>query len=465
MSELWRHQAEALSFVEHRWATGHRGALLAMHMGTGKSRVVVELAKRNQLSPALILCPLRVVDVWTEQFGRYGNDYEVLPLGDQAGTVAEKAGAANERIHWCAEHGRPLAIAINYESARLVPFNSWSLRRSWPLVIADESHRLKQPSGAISRYAGKLGLVAGRRIGLTGTPAPHSVLDLWAQFRFLDRTIYDPTFTSFRARYAVMAGYLNKEVKEWQNLDELREKFLQAAYQVGPEVLDLPEEQEQTLFCTLGGQAQRIYNEMERDLVSWIDAGYAVTAQNALVRLLRLAQITDGVVKDNDGMEHVIDTSKQTLLKDLLEDLAADEPVVIFARFRSDLEQIHAAAQELGRRSGELSGERDDLSAWKRGAALDPVILAVQIQAGGVGIDLTRARYAIYFSIGFNLADYLQSRARIYRAGQLRPVMFYHLMVGNTIDPIVMRALERRQDLVDATLKELPCQKMTTASR
>jgi len=129
---------------------------------------------------------------------------------------------------------------------------------------------------------------------------------------------------------------------------------------------------------------------------------------------------------------------------------------------------VRAIADSLGRPSAEVSGDagEHELAAWKRGRKSDPVILAVQIAAGGVGIDLTRARYAVYFSTGFNLGAYLQSRARLYRAGQTRPVMFYHLVVRSTVDEMVARALAKRQglidnvlkeDLVDSVLKELRC--------
>jgi SNF2 family DNA or RNA helicase len=181
-----------------------------------------------------------------------------------------------------------------------------------------------------------------------------------------------------------------------------------------------------------------------------------VTAANALVRLLRLEQITSGVVMNDSGEARVVDESKRQALESLLEDLPAEEPVVVFAVFKSDLASVHLAAAATGRTSGELSGDRDDLAAWQCGNP-HPTILAVQIQAGGVGIDLTRAHYAVYFSTGFNLGNYLQSRARLYRAGQTRPVMFYHLIATDTVDELVEEALAHRQDLVTSVLKELAC--------
>jgi SNF2 family DNA or RNA helicase len=458
VQKLWAHQQRALTFVQNLWNQGHNGVLLALVMGSGKTLVAITAAARNKLSPVLIVCPLRVVEVWREQFALHLPDqYDFLALGASAGTVKDKTVTARDRLAWATAKQRPLIIAINYESAYREPFASWALCNLWPLVIADENHRLKSPSGAVSRFVGKLGLRAKYRLGLTGTPMPHSPLDVWAQFRFLDRNLYDPTYTSFKQRYAIMSEYFPTPVG-WRNIEELRRLFFTRTFQVGAEVLDLPPERDQTLYCELSSDGARIYAEMESELMAWVASTPApIVAANALVRLLRLQQITSGTVVDESGVEQHVDWSKQALLADLLEDLPADEPVVIFARFRSDLARIKLVAQELGRPSGELSGAKDDLAAWKRGAKDDPVILAVQIQAGGVGIDLTRAAYAVYYSLGFNLADYLQSRARIYRSGQQRPVIFYHLMAQHTVDENVIRALLKRQNLIQTVLEELKC--------
>jgi SNF2 family DNA or RNA helicase len=198
---------------------------------------------------------------------------------------------------------------------------------------------------------------------------------------------------------------------------------------------------------------------MESEFVAMLESGELIAAKNKLTQLLRLQQITSGYLEGRR-----FDMAKGQLLEDLLEDLPADEPVVVFCHFRSDISLIHQIARTLGRRSGEISGQRseisgarDDLEAFRRGGADDPVILAVQIQSGGVGIDLTRSRYAVYFSTGFNLGDYVQSRARLQRAGQTRSVFFYHLLARNTVDEMVARALARRQDLIESVLQELQC--------
>lgn len=455
--QRWAHQQAAFEFAGKLWKTGRRGVMLAMDMGTGKTRVAIDLTAAFDLPLALILCPLRVVEVWRQQFQRYAEPhYEFLALDDRAGTVGDKACRAREMLRWATMRRRRLAIAINYESARSEPFAHWALANAWPIVIADEVHRIKQASGRTSRFASKLTLRSRYRLGLTGTPMAHEPIDIWGQFRFLDPTVLDPTFGSFKLRHAVMGGYSNKEIKGWKDLDELKRKFYSIAFRVTNQVLDLAPELNESLWATLGEGAARVYREMEEHLIAELEGG-RITAANAMVALLRLQQITGGTVTDDQQVEHQIDTAKEEALADFFLDLNPDEPVPVFARFKSDLQAIHRAAVKSGRRAGELSGARDDLTAWQRGGEHDPTVLAVQIQAGGVGVDLTRARYAVYYSMGFSLTDYLQSRARVRRPPQKLPVTYYHLLIADSIDETVLKAVLARQDLIHATLEEVQC--------
>lgn len=453
----WAHQAAAFRFVERLWKSGRRGAMLAICMGGGKTKVAIDLACAFDIPLVLILCPLRVVEVWRAQFRQFASvPYEFLALDNRAGTIAEKTERARQALSWATRRNQRLAICINYESARTEPFATWALHNAWPLVIADESHKGKNAAGRTSRFLGLLGFRTRYRLALTGTPMAHQPLDIWGQFRFLDSTILDPTFGSFKLRYSEMGGYYDKEIRGWKDLEDLNRKFYSIAFRITDEVLDLPPEMDQALLTDLGPRAAEMYEDMERDLVAWIKAGHEVTAANALVRLLRLQQMTSGFVVDDSGVTHQIDTAKEELLEDLLEDLDPDEPVVVFARFKPDLQAIHRAARKRGRTSAELSGRIDELALWKRGDPDGPTVLAVQIQAGGVGIDLTRAHYAIYYSLGFSLTDCLQSRARVRRPPQQRPVIYYHLTVRDSIDEIIESALEARTDLIERVLKELP---------
>ena len=448
----WPHQDEAFRFVRGLWSRQQNGAMLALPMGLGKTRVAAELAVDDGVEELLVVCPLRVIPTWEQQLARYAPNYfHVLALDDRMDwTVARKHAEAMRILSWARERHKPVAIIINYDSARLAPFGSWAAGRLWDLAIADEIHRAKEARGRTSMWLAKLGLMAHRRLGLTGTPMPHLPIDIWGQFRFLNPFHLDRSYWRFKNEYAVMGGYFNREIVGWRNLDELRDRFRELAFQCDESVLALPSVLDEKRTTVLRTAGRIIYRDMERDLIAYLGTGQA-TAANALVRLLRLAQITGGALEDETtGERHRFDHAKEDLLAELLTDLR--EPVVVFCRFRADLEAVHLASRRAELPSMELSGSKDQLAEWKN--ATEPVVLAVQIQSGGVGVDLTRARVAIYFSLDFSLANYLQSRKRIHRPPQSRPCVFYHLVVSDSIDGYILRAIERRRDLIDSVLSD-----------
>ena len=438
----WKHQV-----IAYWWAHDLRNAMLALDMGTGKSKVVVDLVRNLDLEHILILCPLSVVGVWEGQFNNHAEPpFSVHSLDDDY-TVKEKSQQVDVETNKVFRPG-PSIFVTNYESAWREPLSDVLLGIEWDLVVLDESHRIKAPGGKASRFVCKL--KAARKLCLTGTPMPHSPLDLYAQFRFLDPGVLGTSFVNFRARYAIMGGYENHQIIGYSNQEELAQKFDSVAFRVAAaDVLDLPPVQHIERTCTLGKEARRVYDELKTEMIAGVRSG-VVTASNALVKLLRLQQITSGFINDDEHSMVELDTSKRDLLADIMEDLPLTEPVVVFGKFHHDLDMVREVTEKQGRRYGEVSGRRRDLKSWQLGS-LD--VLGVQIQSGGVGIDLSRARYGIYVSVGYSLGDYQQSLARLHRPGQTRPVVFYHLIATNTIDREVYRALEDKHDAVLVVLE------------
>jgi superfamily II DNA or RNA helicase len=455
----WAHQLRGREFAHELWRKGRRGVLLDMAMGTGKTRLAIELIGDLNARFALIVCPKRVVEVWRAQFAQYAaGPWEFVTLDDRAGSVRDKMAQARDRYAWAQEREQRLAVCINYESARLDPFAAWAQKILWHVVVADECHRLQQSSGRTSKFMARLGLNARFRIGLTGTPMPHTPLDIWGPYRFLDRNILDPTYGSFKIRHAKMGGFFNKQIVGWRDLDQLNEKFRTIAFQVDSSVLNLPPAIDETLEADFTPAGERVYRQMERDMVAWIEdmdgQGVPVTAANAMVRLQRLQQITGGSLPDELLRPAAVDDAKERLLADFLEDVG-QEPVVVFAVYKADLAAIHRAAAANALLSGEVSGSRDEFASWRRGAKDDPTVLAVQMQSGSEGIDMTRSRLTVYYSHGYSLRLYLQSRARILRPPQRRPCAFYHLQIRNSIDRHILRAVLSRQDFIEGVLKGL----------
>jgi SNF2 family DNA or RNA helicase len=324
-------------------------------------------------------------------------------------------------------------------------------QQRFDLLILDESHRIKSPSGKTSRWVSRLAQTCKRRVALTGTPMPHSPLDIYAQFRALAPHEFGYSFVRFRNRYAKMGGYGGKQVTGFQNMDDLQERMSRWTYQADRSVLDLPDALHHRVPIELSAKARKLYRDLDADFCAQVLDG-EITAANALVKLLRLQQLTSGrVTVENESATRLVqvDTSKQDALAELLRDLPQGEPVVVFGRFTSDLASVHEAAAANNRRSLELSGSRRELEEWQAGYA---PVLAVQIQAGGTGVDLTRARYCVYLSVGFSLGDYEQSLARVHRPGQGRTVHYYHMVASDTIDQKVYDALSNRKQVVETVL-------------
>ena len=289
---------------------------------------------------------------------------------------------------------------------------------------------------------------------------PHSPLDIYAQMRFVDPSFFGSSYAIFRSRYAVMGGFQQHQVVSFRNLDEMEEILAQVCHRVTKrEVLDLPSVVHETRRIDLGGGA-RIYDQMERDFVADVESG-KITASNALTKLLRLQQITSGFAAMDTGELRQVNTAKFDALAGYLSDLPLTEPVVVFARFRRDLDMIRKAATDQGREVRELSGRANELKSWQSDNS--GTVLAVQIQSGGVGIDLTRARYCVYYSLGFSLGDYEQSLARLHRSGQKEHVSYVHLVVKNTIDERVYGALRNKAHVVDAVLSRIKLRQATHA--
>jgi len=452
-TQPWAHQLRGYHFAMQTPAW-----MLAMDMGTGKSKVTVDVIVNQGWQRVLILCPKSVVQVWPLEFEKHS----AVPVGTLAldeGSMIQRTKKMTAFLDLQAVRGVPAIVVANYDAVWRGPIDEAILRTNWDAVICDESHRIKAPGGKAAMFCSRLGDRVPNRGCLTGTPLPHSPLDAYAQYRFLDKGIFGTSFVNFRARYAVMGGFNGKQVLEYQQQEEFHEKFYSIGYRVKSEdVQQLPDAVDVVRPVVLSAYARSLYNTLKKEFVVGLGDG-TVTAGNALTRLLRLQQIGSGWARQDRNVETgeegelvQVDQAKQDTLADLLEDLNDVEPVVVFCRFHHDLDAVHTVASALGRQSLELSGRRNELREWQSGTA---PILAVQTQSGGVGINLVRARYCVFYSLGFSLGEYLQARKRTHRPGQTQNVTYFHLIATKTVDEDVYKALESRQDVVEAILAQV----------
>lgn len=449
----WDHQIRGYHFAKELSA-----CMLAMKMRTGKTRLTIDLLQNRGSKLILVICPNKVIEgeVWTRQVQKYCMlKHTVLEL------AGESVPARNRQLIQAVELSRVreemLFVCLNYEAVWREPLASTILALPWDSVVLDESHRIKKPGGKASLFFSRLGDRAPHRLTLTGTPMADKPLDVYGQYRFLDKGIFGTSFVNFRARYAVMGGFGAKQVVGYQNQDELHRKFYSIAYRVLTEdVLDLPEKQDIFSYCTLSAYAMKLYKELEAEFVTAVDNG-TVTASNALTRILRFQQLSSGYLKKDRDIETGeegevirVDHSKQELLASLLEELADDEPVVVYCRFHHDLDAVHEVAAVLGRTSSEVSGRRSQLKEWQNGQT---TIMAVQIQSGSEGNDFARAHYMFFYSVGHSLSNFEQAYMRIRSSEQKHSCSYYYLVAKGTKDAAIYRALRDKDNIVEAIMK------------
>lgn len=441
---MWQHQQDAI-----QWLATRGGGILHHGMGSGKSRTTIEyLHAQQDASRVLICCPKAVMPAWGKQFGLWGRGRFRVVLLDQS-TKERKIKALRHAL----ADTTPLVIVVNYDSA-------WRLKElekiEFDTIVWDEVHRLKSPSGRASRWAARMcANTDGVVIGLTGTLIPHSILDAMAIYRAVESPecpTFGDSIVRHRLRYAVENPNQRGMVLGWRNLEEAHAKIKATTHYVRTrDVIDLPPIRFLTIPVTLTPEEHRLYSQLSREFVAVVEAG-TITAANALTQLLRLQQITGGCVRfdERDNVTQISENpAKQAALADMLEDLPADEPVVIFCRFTSDIRLCRLACERLGRGSSELSGQRNELAEWQDGRT--PVLVA-QIQSGGIGIDLTRASYGVFFSLGYSLAEYEQAVARLHRPGQTAHTTIYHLVATSTVDCRVYDCLRERKNVVGSII-------------
>lgn len=455
----------ALDYLYNKTA----GALYT-DMGTGKSKVIIDLIVNKRFKTTLIVCTKKGCGNWVKQFKIHSDIGENFLVNLSEKTTQGKVTLLKEKLKIAQEKSANFKQCIficNYDSVWREPFGSQLLKAHLDCIVCDESHRIKTPGSKCSRFLSKLGKKSNYRYLVTGTPLAENPTDIYAQYRFLDPAIFGTSLTAFRERYekldiarTAQVGYRVLDQKEpYINLDELKEKMFSCAFMAKSEV-KLPKRLNIIQSFRLGKNALQAYKDITKTGVVEIENAGQISVENILSLSLRQQQITSGFIPllDEDFQpcgEKTIDTNKVETLKELIENLPKKEPVVIFAKFKKDLLNIKELCCHMGWGYSEISGHCDQEAEWQAGKTQ---ILGVQYASGSESITLTRAHYCIYYSLTYSLSQYRQSKKRIHRPGQEHQCTYYYLIAeldkGKSIDRIIVDSLIKKGDIVDSIVQE-----------
>ena len=220
------------------------------------------------------------------------------------------------------------------------------------------------------------------------------------------------------------------------------------------EALDLPEQTFLQRYITMSAKEKNIYDRIKRESFAELESGGQISATTVLTKLLRLQQFTGGfLVADGEEKPELVSKSKLNALEEIVDDYVvnAGKKLVIFARFRPEIDIIGQMLKKKKLRYGEIYG---DVKLEDRGDIVkdfqtnpETMVFLAQIDTAGLGITLTAADTCVYYSVNFNYAAYSQSLARIHRIGQKNACTYIHLITEGTIDEVVLKALAKKEDL------------------
>jgi SNF2 family DNA or RNA helicase len=507
ITEPWAHQRKDVDNID---ANDINRYALFYDMGSGKTKTAIDILrsiynKNLKVVKTLIVCPIAVVENWKREFSTHSKvpsnciqivDGKTKPNG-------KKLKNAQLKVKLDQLKNKANIYIINTESV--------GNKNLWPLIMSmgvealviDESHRFKSYNATRTKALHKLcddPLLKYRYI-LTGSPILQDALDIWSQYYILDPNILGRNFFTFRAQYFYDANasmpshvhfpkWIPKDYKYYKKLglpysDDMAKLnttiYKHASRVMKDDVLDLPPYISQEVEVEFSKDQERIYNEMRDDLVAtlgsnvvaesheeiikkMLDDNEVMSADLAIVKTLRLMQITAGLFVNEDGETSKIKTNLEAQLKEMLEEICSNKEnkVIIWTIFKSTYDIIAQICDELGLKYTFLTGlqDKDEKQANidQFNNDTDTQVIIANQAAGGTGCNLTAANYDIYYSWDFSLEKYLQSAARGYRGGQTRKYTSYKLVIPNSISARSLQALKDKsanaEDIL-ATGKEM----------
>ena len=458
LTEPFPHQAQALEAIR---AVPGRGFAIFMEPGTGKSKVAIDhasaLYRAGEIETLIIVAPKGVHRQWADQ---------QFPTHCPEKYVAEVWGGPPRQMR----HDRFNVFTINYDAFRgakaVQKIHEVMARGPFALVL-DESHQVKNKQSQRWSHCNRISNNDNCRFRmlLTGTPIAKSLLDEWAQFFLVDPDIIGIRYaTTFKREYCIMGGATGEEIIDHKNIEQFQDLTRPFSFRVRKEELGiLPKAYSLWPFSMEKAQREN-YEAMRKDLITQIETGEIATASNVAVKLLRLQQISNGWVTDVEGntMDIISPRLNPRLgaLKDFLQqtDDLAEYPVIVWCRFRHDIQLIRVALEEWEIPIYEYHGginpadRQEAVSQFLSGGG----IFVGTAGSGGVGLNLQgRCTQAIYFSNSENSIDRWQSEDRIHRIGTPGICTFTDLIAQGSRDRSILGNLRKKKSLSDLTLDDI----------
>lgn len=424
---------------------------LLLDMGLGKT--VITLTAINDLKynrflvrKVLVIAPKKVAEsTWAREASKWDH-LQLLRISAVLGSAAKRIKALNtpadiyvinrENVQWLVEH----------------------YRNAWPfdMVVIDEFSSFKNHQAKRFKSLTWVRPHIKRIVGLTGTPAPNGLLDLWAQVYLLDSgQRLGKTIGGFRERYFEADQRNRDRVFSYSPKPGGEEAIQQLIGDIcvsmkAEDYLELPDIMYNTVPVVLDGKAEKAYKKLETEMLlqveeSTIDAGSAAVLTN------KLLQLCNGAVYDEDRNIVEIHECKIEAFMELVEGLNG-KPALVFYNFQHDKERIKKALAKTGLRVRDLKTDQDQVD-WNN-RQID--ILLAHPASAAYGLNLQQGgNHVIWFGLNWSLELYQQANKRLHRQGQTEKVIIHHLTVEGGVDEDVVAALANKTSTQDSLMAAL----------
>lgn len=425
---------------------------LFLDMGLGKTIITLSAIQqlkygRFQVNKVLVIAPKKVAEATWQREAEKWDNVKRLRISTVLGSESKRIRALNtqadiyiinrENVVWLVDH----------------------YKNSWPfdMVVVDEFSSFKSHSAKRFKALAAIRGHIRRIVGLTGTPSPNGLNDLWSQVYLLDQgERLGKYYTHFRDRYFepgkrsrdVIYSYDPKAGADTAIMDAVSDICISMKSE---DYLELPDITYDTVPVQLDAKAAKAYAKLERDMVLALNDNEVIDVASAAALSNKLQQLANGAIYDENKEWHEVHNCKIDAFMELVEQLNG-KSALVFYNFRHDLERLIEALKKTKLRVRMLAGPQDEKD-WNDGK-ID--ILLAHPASAAYGLNLQEGgNHVVWFGLNWSLELYQQANKRLHRQGQKEKVIIHHLICEGTRDTDLAAALDEKDKAQEYVLTSL----------
>ena len=436
-----------------KWILDYPRCGLFLDMGLGKTvstlTAIQQLMDDCEVSRTLVVAPKKVAETtWTTEAAKWSH-LQGLKVAKVMGTEKKRKMALAEKADIYVI-GRDNFVWLVGQYGGVLPFD---------VLVIDELTSFKNPASQRFKAMRIATPTVKRVIGLTGTPAPNGLINLWAQMYCIDMGArLGKSITRYRERYFDTYNrngiQLRCDVRPGCD-EEIKNLIADICLSMqAKDYLTLPDLLMHTVPIELSPATMEAYNRFEREKVLEFTQEHEgeptnILANSAAGLMNKLAQFSNGAVYDDEHNVHEIHSEKVDKLAEIVE-AANGSSVLVFYQFKHDIPRITKKLK--GYRVKVYEGEKQLLD-WNAGK-ID--VLLAHPASTAYGLNMQQGgHYIVWFGTGWDLELFQQANARLHRQGQKHPVTVYKLIGAHTVDERASASLENKKQKQQSLLDSL----------